>query len=274
MLGAATKDSNGAIRPTAAGLFMFGNEYQIVREYPEYFLDYREYDSTSAIDWIDRVYSTTGTWSGNICDFYFRVIEKLYKWIKVPFKLEMKDGIMTRVDETPIHIAVREAFVNCIINADFYIPSGIVILSKFEMLQGGISDARNKALMKMFNLLGIGERAGSGVPRIFTVWKEEELKEPEIDENFKFVRTTLTLSLEKKKASGKASHAPTQYKSEIQNEELITKFLNDTGESTTKEIAIILNLSPQRTRVILNRLCQKKIIIALGSDRNRKYKLS
>lgn len=130
------------------------------------------------------------------------------------------------------------------------------------MLQGGISDARNKALMKMFNLLGIGERAGSGVPRIFTVWKEEELKEPQIDENFKFVRTTLTLSLEKKKASGKASgkasHAPTQYKREIQNEELITKLLNDKGESTTKEIAIILNLSPQRTRVILNKLCQKK----------------
>ena len=39
------------------------------------------------------------------------------------------------------------------------------------MLKGCISDPRNKALMKMFNMIGIGERAGSGVPDIFAVWE-------------------------------------------------------------------------------------------------------
>ena len=34
------------------------------------------------------------------------------------------------------------------------------------MKLGGESDPRNKALMKMFNLIGIGERAGSGVPEL------------------------------------------------------------------------------------------------------------
>lgn len=34
------------------------------------------------------------------------------------------------------------------------------------MRLGGESDPRNKALMKMFNLINIGERAGSGVPNI------------------------------------------------------------------------------------------------------------
>lgn len=33
---------------------------------------------------------------------------------------------------------------------------------KNRMLKGSISDPRNKALMKMFNLIGIGERVGSG----------------------------------------------------------------------------------------------------------------
>ena len=37
--------------------------------------------------------------------------------------------------------------------------------------KGGISDPRNKALMKMFNMIGSGERAGSGVPDIFAVWE-------------------------------------------------------------------------------------------------------
>ena len=46
---------------------------------------------------------------------------------------------------------------------------GYVRIGKRQMLKGGISDPRNKALMKMFNLIGIGERAGSGV-RTFSLF--------------------------------------------------------------------------------------------------------
>ena len=71
---------------TAAGMLMFGNEYDIVRHFPEYFLDYREeLDPTTR--WSDRLQSSSGEWSGNICDFYFRVYNKIIKEVKVPFKL-------------------------------------------------------------------------------------------------------------------------------------------------------------------------------------------
>jgi len=66
------------------------------------------------------------------------------------------------------------------------------------MRLGGESDPRNKSLMKMFNLINIGERAGSGVPNIFNVWNEEGFVEPEIEERFDPDRTTLTLSFIKK----------------------------------------------------------------------------
>lgn len=46
---------------------------------------------------------------------------------------------------------------------------------KKQMRLGGESDPRNKSLMKMFNLINIGERAGSGVPNIFNVWNDEGL---------------------------------------------------------------------------------------------------
>jgi predicted HTH transcriptional regulator len=39
-------------------------------------------------------------------------------------------------------------------------------------LEGGISDPRNATLMKMFSLIGIGERAGSGIPSIISVWSD------------------------------------------------------------------------------------------------------
>lgn len=95
---------------------MFGNEYNIVRHFPEYFLDYRELlDPT--IRWTDRLQSSSGEWSGNICDFYFRVYNKITKDIKVPFKTKGGD----RIDDTPVHEALREALANCLINTDFMV---------------------------------------------------------------------------------------------------------------------------------------------------------
>lgn len=177
----------------------------------EYFLDYREIlDPT--IRWTDRLQSSSGEWSGNICDFYFRVYNKLVKDIKIPFKTI--DG--NRIDDTPVHEAIREALANCLINADFYGVRGIVIrkesdkiifenpgysrTGKQQMRKGGISDPRNKILMKMFNLINIGERAGSGVPNIFNAWEDQGWVEPIIEEQFDPDRTLLILSFDKKQA--------------------------------------------------------------------------
>ena len=71
---------------------------------------------------------------------------------------------------------------------------------KVQMRKGGVSDPRNKTLMKMFNLINIGERAGSGVPNIFNVWLDEEWVEPIIEEQFDPDRTILLLEFKKKQA--------------------------------------------------------------------------
>ncbi len=115
-----------------------------------------------------------------------------------------------------MHKALREALANCLVNADFYVERGVVIkknqdsivienpgyvrTGKRQMLKGGVSDPRNKTLMKMFNMIGIGERAGSGVPDIFSVWEQEGWKEPKIEEQYGPDRTILTLPLVKKSA--------------------------------------------------------------------------
>ena len=94
-LGAVGIGSDGKKHPTSAGLLMFGNEYDIVREFNTYFLDYQEqYDADTR--WTDRIISSSGDWSGNVYDFYFRVYNKLIQDIKVPFKM---DG-GTRVDDS------------------------------------------------------------------------------------------------------------------------------------------------------------------------------
>ena len=115
-----------------------------------------------------------------------------------------------RIDDTPVHKALREALANCLINADYHGLRGVVIkketdkitfanpgyirTGKKQMRLGGESDPRNKSLMKMFNLINIGERAGSGVPNIFNVWEDEGFIEPVIEEIFDPDRTILCLS--------------------------------------------------------------------------------
>ena len=205
----ALNDEGDTLKPTAAGLLMFGTELRITREYPEYFLDYREHMEPN-IRWTDRIYSQEPEWSGNVYDFFNRVSAKLVLDLKKPFKLVNQ----VRVDETPIHDAVREALVNCLVNTDFYQPwsviiekypdkitlanPGTIIAGKKQMLKGGISQPRNKGLFKMFNLLGYGEHAGSGVPDIFQAWKDAGLDAPIVEEKFgggEPDRTVLTLPL-------------------------------------------------------------------------------
>ena len=76
---------------------------------------------------------------------------------------------------------------------------GYIRVGKYQMKRGGESDPRNKTLMKMFNLIDIGERAGSGVPELFAVWEKEGWKAPIIEERYgEVIGSTVILSLNEK----------------------------------------------------------------------------
>lgn len=279
---AAISDEDGQLHPTAAGMLMFGDEYNIVRHFPEYFLDYREeLDPTTR--WSDRLQSSSGEWSGNVCDFYFRVYNKIIKDVKVPFKMSGGE----RVDDTPVHKALREALANCLINADYHGLRGVVIrkepdklilanpgyvrTGKKQMRIGGESDPRNKALMKMFNLINIGERAGSGVPNIFNVWEDEGWEEPVIEERFDPDRTVLTLSFVKK--DKKESNFLNKKASELKSEPVvkIMDYLEHNNEITTAKGMEITGKSEAQVRRYLKGLCNIGVIRSTKATKGNIY---
>ena len=55
--------------------------------------------------------------------FILESIIKIIKDVKVPFSMKGGD----RIDDTPVHKALREALANCLINADYYGTRGVVI---------------------------------------------------------------------------------------------------------------------------------------------------
>ena len=179
---------------TVAALLMFGN-YQAIRdEFPDYFVDYQQRpESKTEQRYIDRVCPDM-TWSGNLYDFYRKVYPKLVDDLKVGFQL--KDGV--REGESPAHIAVREAFVNAIVHADYTVPTSLLVVRRPDLfgfknpglmrmplkaaLEGGESDSRNKAIQDMFRMIGAGERQGFGIRKIIENWNEFDWRLPHFEE--------------------------------------------------------------------------------------------
>ena len=177
---------------TVAGLLMFGKHQAITspEALPKFSVDYRDYRGRQPKQrWGDRVFPD-GTWEANLFQFYRRVWPKLSADLKVPFTLK---GVQ-RVDETPVHEALREAVVNAMIHADYKVGGGIVIMhhddrylienpgtllvSPEQLRRGAVSECRNESLQRMFFMIGIGEQAGSGFARIQGGWKSQHWRAP------------------------------------------------------------------------------------------------
>ncbi|HAO09154.1 MAG TPA: AAA family ATPase [Chryseobacterium sp.] len=179
---------------TLAGVLMFGKESSIIDPEcaPNFFPDFREVLSADPeIRWTDRIYPD-GTWEANLFQFYLKVWPRLSASLPKPFQI--KEG--RRQDETPAHIALREAFINALVHTDYSAPGNLVIEQKTDTFQfsnpgtllvslrqyyqGGISECRNPSLQKMFLMIGGAEKAGSGVSKIMQGWQYAHWRNPYI----------------------------------------------------------------------------------------------
>lgn len=177
-----------------AGLLMFGRAEVIRDHLPHYMVDYQERpDPKSDGRWVDRVVPD-GSWSGNVYDFFRKVYQKLTVDLKVPFQLQAGQ----RVDDTPVHEALREALANTLIHADYSGRMSVLVVKRPDMfgfrnpgrmrvppemaIQGGNSDCRNRRLQTMFQLVGYGDHAGSGLPKIYKNWAGQHWRSPTLYE--------------------------------------------------------------------------------------------
>jgi len=206
LLGGWRKDrANKDEGLTIAGLLMFGKETAIAdpNSGVRMQVDYRDRRTDEVSErWADRVWQD-GTWNANLYQFFFKAYPKLVDGLKIPFRyqpdpdLTLEATAVQRVDDTVVHEAIREAFVNCLIHADYRGQGGIVIdhyadrfefsdpgvllISFRQVVQGGISECRNESLQKMFSLIGFGEQAGSGIDKMREGWKSQKWRVPLIE---------------------------------------------------------------------------------------------
>lgn len=193
---------------TVAGLLMFGSEDAIRDHFPHFFIEYIRMprEPRDGARWDDRLIPD-GTWNANLLQFFWKAYPKLTDGLEIPFALEK--GV-SRAD-SPVHAALREALVNCLVHASYGGPlsirverrvdgytfsnPGTMLVPPDKAFAGGESQCRNPSIQNAFLLAGLGERAGSGIPTILSAWRGQHWRTPLIGEQVDPDETTLELPM-------------------------------------------------------------------------------
>jgi len=279
--------STGESGLTLAGLLMFGQWSRIADAAPLYFVDYQEQQDQPDTEtrWLDRVIPD-GTWSGNLFDFYRKVIRKLTADLKVPFVLKGD----TRIDDTPLHQVLREALVNTLVHADYSDRASVRVIKRpsgFEFrnpgvlrvpvaqaLHGGESDCRNRTLQQMFLMINLGERAGSGLPKIRAGWEGEGRTLALRDSFEPFDQTILTMnwptSLANLPDDGSPKSSP---KSSPKTEERILELLSVDSRLTTQQLGDALGISKRAVLKQIEKLKSQSRLRRIGPAKGGRWEV-
>lgn len=207
---------------TLAGLLMFGTGLAVRERLSNFRMDYVDMSHLVGDERYHDRLTYDGRWENNVYQFLNRVIQKFMIDLPIPFRME---GIK-RVDDTPQHKAVREAFTNAIIHSDIFLPGGVLRLDKYDdklvlrnpgtlrlpiekIYEGGTSRARNPRIQNMLRMIGYGENLGSGFPMILSAWKDAGWENPMLENKIDLDEVELVLPLHSssKEQSNTDSHS-------------------------------------------------------------------
>ena len=283
-LGAAGIGEDAEVHPTVAGLLLFG-AYDVIRTvFPRYSLRYAEFGKDSDAPVFALSAGDPG-WSGNVFDFYTRVLLRLKDALPLPGG---RAAAGASGELHPVLRAVREVLTNCLVNADYYREGGVVVEKRPRLLtvsnpgqfririaqarSGGLSDPRNGVMQKIFNMITAGESTGSGIPNVFYVWRQQRWAEPSILQTLSPDVITFSLPLGRKKpASAPPSpRGPSPAETEAKRQ-MVVDYLTEHVSASSAQLTAALGLPLPRIRELLRTLRAEDVVAARGGGKYRVY---
>jgi len=275
---------------TTAGLLMFGKGISIRERFDNIRMDFiDESNLLPGSRWSDRL-TYDGTWENNLYNFMRQVTPKLVSGLRRPFKLEG----MVRVDDTPVHKAIREAIVNMMIHSD-YLITGVLKIIKTDkgfsfsnpgnlklpistIYEGGHSVARNPRIQTMFRMIGYGDNIGSGFPTILSAWGEENWRKPDLSVNEELHQVDLKLWMISLMPQECTEYLQQLFSSEYcklsNNEQIILATAYLEGSVTNSRLQAMLGLHSTEIGHILSELVESSMLVANKKGRWTSYSIN
>ena len=147
-----------------------------------------------------------------------------------------------------------------------------------SIFKGGNSKSRNPRIQKMFSLIGLGEGAGSGFPKILAAWNEQSWRTPELKEEIDLNQVSLKLWMISmlpeeclellKNIFGKAFNSFNKYEVLI----LATAYLE--GSVNNARIQLMMDKHSYDITGILHDLVEKGTLVVDGYWKGKVYYLN
>lgn len=290
MEGYAIDRTTGKGWLTTAGLLMFGKGLAVRERFGNIRMDYiDESNLLPGSRWSDRL-TYDGMWENNLYNFMRQVMPKLVSGLRRPFRLEG----MVRIDDTPVHKAIREAVVNMIIHSDYMItgvlkiiktdkgflfsnPGGLLLPVR-TIYEGGHSVARNPRIQTFFRMIGAGDNVGSGFPTILSAWGEENWRKPDLSEDVELRQVDLKLWMISLMPQECTEHLQAlfgiAYSRLSSNEQIILGTAYLEGTVTNSRMQSMLDLHSTEIGRILSGLVDAKMLTANKKGRWTDYRLN
>ena len=170
---------------------------------------------------------------------------------------------------------------------------GCLRMSKEAAIGGGRSDARNSRIFNIFALINIGERSGTGLSDIYSIWKEYGYEEPTITETYQPDQTTVTVQVELEEdatttqenagttqestgtthesAGTPQETSATRQETALGTADLVLALINEKPEISLAEIAEKLGISRDGVKYHIDRLKQSVGLIHDGPTKKGRW---
>lgn len=183
------------------------------------------------------------------------------------------DSGMVHGSRNEVTESINEAMVNALVHAWYgaaatvrvvvrpqtvlVTNSGSMLVDRAVAIAGGGSEPRNPTLLKIFTLIGAGDRAGSGLYRIWSVWNHLYSETPCLTERYNPSVVSLELPLHEVEpselAGGDRQHDLVR-REPVDGQAIVSLISSSENGLTSKEVAERFGISERRARERLRSL--------------------